>query len=215
MPTTHDCVMPIDALGPSVGAPGSGSRNETRTPRQIRSSPCDDPNVQAQQATDAGRSHLRALFVAEADRIHGYLLLRAGSPAVAEDITGEVFSAAARRCAQGHHDEVTGAWLQTVAKRRLVDHWRRSATQRRLKARLARGATLTVPGIDSHQDDDDRVRDALSSLPDRQRAALCLRYLDDFSVSEVAQSLGVRYQAAESLLARARRSFAAAYEAIS
>lgn len=171
--------------------------------------------MQAQQATDAGSAHLRAQFVAEADRIHGYLLLRAGSSAVAEDITGEVFAAAARRCAQGHHDEVTGAWLQTVAKRRLVDHWRRSAAQRRLTARLIHHDELTVPGDDGYQHDNDRVRDALDSLPGRQRAALCLRYLDDFSVNEVSESLGLRYQAAESLLARARRSFAAAYEAMS
>lgn len=95
-----------------------------------------------------------------------------------------------------------------------MDHWRRSATRRRLTVRLAHHDALTVPSGDSHQPED-RVLEALSSLPDRQRAALCLRYLDDFSVNEVAESLGVRYQAAESLLARARRSFAAAYEAIS
>jgi RNA polymerase sigma-70 factor (ECF subfamily) len=60
--------------------------------------------------------------------------------------------------------------------------------------------------------DDEKILLALQSLSMRQRSALTLRYLDDLSVHEVAIELGCRYQAAESLLARARRSFAAAYE---
>lgn len=166
------------------------------------------------EATDAQRAHLRCLFTAEADRIHGYLLLRTGSWTVAEDLTAEVFAAAARHCAGGHEREVTGAWLQAVAKRRLVDHWRRATTRRRLTERLVHRETPAVHDELRLDDaDDERVRTVLGSLPDRQRAALCLRYLDDFSVNEVAEVLDIAYQAAESLLARARRSFIAAYEA--
>lgn len=169
--------------------------------------------MRAPQATEAGRAHLCALFEAESARIHGFLLLRSGSVAVAEDLTGDVFAAAAWHCAQGRQHEVTGAWLQTVAKRRLVDHWRRATTRRRLTDRLVHRDPPVVHD-DLHLDDgdDERVRTMLGSLPDRQRAALCLRYLDDFSVSEVAEALDIAYQAAESLLARARRSFTAAYE---
>ncbi len=160
--------------------------------------------------TDTGRDYLCALFEEEVERIFGYLVSRARSRALAEDLTGEVFAEAARRCAEGRYREVTGAWLQTVAHRRLIDHWRRSATQRRLEARLRRGLD-SAAGIPA-RDDDGRVLEALDSLPDRQRAALCLCYLDDFSVAEVADALAVGYQAAESLLARGRRSFARAYK---
>ena len=165
------------------------------------------------ETTDTQHAHLRELFATESDRIHGFLLLRTGSFAVAEDLTGDVFAAAARHCAEGRWREVTGAWLQTVAKRRLVDHWRRSTTRRRLTDRLVQRDQPLVHD-DLHLDDaeEERVRTALGSLPDRQRAALCLRYLDEFSVSEVAEALDLGYQAAESLLARGRRSFIAAYE---
>lgn len=141
------------------------------------------------EATDTQHAHLRALFATESDRIHGFLLLRTGSYAVAEDLTGEVFAAAARHCAEGRGCEVTGAWLQTVAKRRLVDHWRRSTTRRRLTDRLVHRDPPVVR-VDIDLDDaDERVQTVLGSLPDRQRAALCLRYLDGFSVSEVAEAL--------------------------
>ena len=39
-----------------------------------------------------------------------------------------------------------------------------------------------------------------------------LRCLEEFSVSEVADALEIPYRAAESLLARVRRSFARSYE---
>lgn len=165
--------------------------------------------ARAQLSVDAGRQRLLDLFEQEADRIHGYLRARLGSAVAAEDLTAEVFSEAARRCADGRAIEVTGAWLQTVAHRRLIDHWRRDETRRRLSERLR----LERPAI-APEPDDGQVLAALSSLPDRQRAALCLRYMDEFSVSEVAAALDIGYPAAESLLARARRSFAAAYEEV-
>ena len=50
---------------------------------------------------------------------------------------------------------------------------------------------------------------ALDSLPLRQRAVLCLRYLDDWSTAEIAEALELSIPAVESLLARARRSLSA------
>lgn len=153
---------------------------------------------------------LSALFDAEASSIFGFLLVRCGSRSVAEDLTGDTFVAASSRFAAGRGDEVTPAWLQTVARRRLVDHWRSTAAHRRRVERLAREPVGTPP---PPSDPDGPVHRALDSLPDRQRAALVLRYLDEFSVSEVSHALDVSYKAAESLLSRARRSFADAMEA--
>jgi len=43
---------------------------------------------------------------------------------------------------------------------------------------------------------------------------VALRYLDEFSVSEIADEMAIEYRAAESLLARGRRSFKKAWETI-
>ena len=51
------------------------------------------------------------------------------------------------------------------------------------------------------------VIEVLRRLPERQRAALALRYLDGCTVGEVAVELQIDYPAAESLLARGRRNF--------
>ncbi len=103
---------------------------------------------------------------------------------------------------------MTTAWLITAAKRRLIDHWRSAERERRRleRVRLERPRHSHVTDSNS-----ERVLRALESLPDRQRLALTLRYLDEHSVTEVADTLEVNYTTAESLLARARRSFAQAF----
>lgn len=67
------------------------------------------------------------------------------------------------------------AWLTTVALRRLVDHWRRSARSSRLNQRVAEVHPAEVePRVE-----DETIRAAVDSLPTRQRAVIALRYLDD------------------------------------
>ncbi|MEM7287138.1 MAG: RNA polymerase sigma factor [Actinomycetota bacterium] len=164
--------------------------------------------MSAQMVSSAqSRAELEELYEREVATVHGFLLARCGNATLAEDLTTEVFINAATRFAQGRSAEVSTGWLITVARRRLVDHWRRSDTQRRGIEVLKRERAPL-----GETDEDGRVLAALDSLAPRQRAALVLRYLDDHSVSEVADALGVDYRAAESLLARGRRAFERAYE---
>lgn len=164
------------------------------------------------------RQTLQRLYRGEVKSVYGYLLARCGNPHVAEDLTTETFLNAADRFAAGRGEEVSGAWLMTVAKRRLVDHFRQAASQHRRIERFGRELGLVPPAMPDDPADDDteavrrRVLGALESLPERHRAALALRYLDEHTVSEVADMLDVGYQAAESLLARARRGFVVAFE---
>ncbi len=53
---------------------------------------------------------------------------------------------------------------------------------------------------------DRAIRAALDQLPDRQRMAVVLRYYEDLSLGEIAESMDATYKAVERLLARARAS---------
>lgn len=152
---------------------------------------------------------LGELFEREGDRVFGFLLARCGSRAVAEDLTAETFLSAGRRFNDGKSYEVSAGWLITVARRRLIDHWRNLGAQRRRFERLTAELDRRPP---PDTELPTRVDEALASLSEQYRAALALRYLDDFSVSEVAEALGKSYKATESLLARARQAFSTAYE---
>ncbi len=162
-------------------------------------------------AEGPARRGLATCFRDNQSLVHGVVLDRCGDTAVAEEITAQTFEAAARRFARGRGREVTAAWLVVVAKRRLVDHWRTLDAARRAVERLAvveSSRPATAPsGVDSD------ITAALDALPPRQRTVLTLRYLDDWGVDEIAEGLGISYRATESLLARARRSFAAAVDA--
>lgn len=145
-----------------------------------------------------------------APRVNGFVLARCGDEALAADVTSDVFVAAARAIAGNRPDQVTLPWLLATARRRLIDQWRLQRTRRRTLQSLVAQPThhvSAVPDIDQA-----RVRRALDALPASQVAALTMRYLDEMSVSEVADALELGYRAAESLLARARRSFERAWE---
>lgn len=152
--------------------------------------------------------------------VYGYLMVHTGGNVeVAEDLTSETFLHASRHCARGSAGEVTPAWLMTVAKRRLVDHWRRRSSAER---RAARFAAETVPEADGDSEpptgelppgDVERVYRALDTLHPDQRLVLVLKHFDDCSVRTIAETISRTPKATESLLSRARLAFRAAYTA--
>jgi RNA polymerase sigma-70 factor (ECF subfamily) len=155
---------------------------------------------------------LEQLFEDAYDRILGYCVVRTGSVNLAEDIVSATFVDAARRVAGPDGPAVDVPWLYMVARRRLVDHWRsaerhRNRIRRIIEWRAADGRVEFEGDPTPHL-----VQRALASLPERQRALLTLRYLDDCSVAEIADELGLTYRAAESALARARKSFATSWK---
>ena len=160
-------------------------------------------------AASSNRQALASLFDENYTRVYRYCLARSGSSELADEISGEVFAEAARHFAKELPETISIGWLLTVARRRLIDEWRSDSRRRERLDRLARDLSISSQ---ISEKDDGAVFEALRSLSVRQRAALTLRYLDDYSVSEVASALDCSYRAAESLIARARRSFAHAWE---
>ena len=128
----------------------------------------------------AGHQRLTELFETNIDVIFGFIYARCGSRLIAEDVSSEVFAEAARVSAQGRVDEVGRAWLIHVARLRLIDHWRRTDRHRRKLERLTcLRSNDELDGLDAASDP--RVFEALQALSTRQRAAIVLRYLDDYS----------------------------------
>lgn len=150
---------------------------------------------------------LLSLYDRALPQVYGYLLPRCRSVADAEDLTSEVFLAAAQRPPA----ELTVAWLIGVARHKLVDQWRREERDDR---RLHALATETVVEDDPWDTrlDTARAHAVLADLAGHHRAALTLRYLDGLSVPETAAVLGRTVHATEALLVRARRAFRRSYE---
>lgn len=158
------------------------------------------------------RHELLALYDGAVADVYGYLYRRCSSAALAEDLTSETFLAAAAAVNAGRAPALSVGWLVTVARNKLVDHWRRVEREQR--------ALTVLAGDDEPADtwdvvlDDALAHDALARLGPQHRSALSLRYLDGLSVPETAACLQRTVGATEVLLVRARRAFRQAYTAV-
>ena len=160
-----------------------------------------------------GEPDVRDLLVlvdAELGNVFGFILRRCGDRALAEDLTSDVILRAVTETKRTGA-VVTPAWLTTVARNRLVDHWRSAAREER-RLRLAWSDRDPDEWIDDGTPLEPAVvADVMRGLRPDHQAVLSLRYLDDLSVPEVAEALGRSVHATESLLVRARRAFRTSY----
>lgn len=157
---------------------------------------------------EAATATLEELFSANWRTVLGLVRRRVTTTALAEDISMTVFLAAAQRLASEPAAHISPAWLATVARRRVVDHYRTSA---RVENRLVLMAASVGAGPEDPAESGTRrcdVAHAVRSLPQRSRDAVVLRYWADLEVSRVATALGTTPKAAETLLVRSRTALA-------
>jgi len=160
----------------------------------------------------ASEAEFDAWYAQVLPRVYGYVYSRCGRDAeLAEELTQETFVDAIRhrRHFEGRSDPVT--WLCAIARHRLADHYRRLDRQERGRARLVR--EIDVEGADELErtDERERIGHVLRGLPALQRAVLVLTALDGLTVRQASVLVGRSERATESLLARARAGFRAAY----
>ena len=162
-----------------------------------------------QAAAGDARAAFTEMYRTALPVVYGFVSLRVGGDkTVAEDITAETFTAALKHFQAGQGKEINKAWLRMVAKRRLVDYWRRQAV-------ASDKVVVLAAGLRNHSDpsveERDRVLAALARLSEQHRAALVMQQVEGYSVTEIASILGRSDKAIESLLTRARDAFRTAY----
>ena len=114
----------------------------------------------------------------------------------AEDLVHDVYVGTLAAAKRGVVSEVTVGYLTTAARHRFIDRVR--AAQRE-EQRLRLVASAPEP------DEVAVVPARLADLPERERTMLVLRYVDDMTVAQAADEMGISPHAAESLAARAMR----------
>jgi RNA polymerase sigma-70 factor (ECF subfamily) len=167
-------------------------------------------HLKRSRGDQAGLADLLAVLDVELANVYAFILRRCGDLALAEDLTSDVILRAVTETKRARA-VVTPAWLTTVARNRLIDHWRSKARE---DHRLERA--WSNPDSDEWADDGtplepEVVNQAMRRLRSEHQAVLSLRYLDDMTVPDVAAALGRSVHATESLLVRARRAFRASY----
>jgi RNA polymerase sigma-70 factor (ECF subfamily) len=207
--------MGLDGSNTARTLPSAALQTFLASPRRSGALPADNeyvrPSASAASVADP-RQELLDLYDRALPQVYGYLLVRCGRPAVAEDLTAETMLAAAAAVTRSDPPSISVAWLTGVARHKLVDHWRRQAREERWLRAVGDDEEVREDGWDVRLDAV-RARQTLGVLGSHHRSALMLRYFDDLPVPEVAALLGRTVHATEALLVRARLAFRRAYEA--
>lgn len=155
-----------------------------------------------------GTERFEALFREMVPYVHRFAATRLGETE-AEDVTSEVFHAAAVAYTDGRVERITPAWLMAVTRNKVIDRWR-MAERRSAIALRNRGRHddyVEFPADWAAEPRRENVLAALDRCKPSQRTLLVLHYLDGMPAPELAKAMGCTTSAMESRLARARQSF--------
>ena len=140
---------------------------------------------------------LESVFREEYGRIIATLIHLSGSFDLAEEALQEAFISAASKWELEGLPNSPGAWLTTVAHRRLLDAIRRNRTHTDKETQIAFEATRLQPHVEPELDDameypDDRLRLIFTcchpSLTRETQVALTLRTLGGLTTTEIAHA---------------------------
>ncbi len=150
--------------------------------------------AQVKRVAGGDSSALRELYRRYAGRVQAIALRCLGVRGDAEEVVQETFVEVWRR-AKDFDDRrgTVGAWLTTIARTRAIDRLRSRGSASRVSTASAAEAVDPVPSPGDNamqRQAQERVRQALDTLPAEQRQALELAYFEGLSHSEIAQRTG-------------------------
>ncbi|MHB9856576.1 ECF subfamily RNA polymerase sigma factor, BldN family [Streptomyces krungchingensis] len=166
--------------------------------------------VERAQAGDADA--FGRLYDQYSDTVYRYIYYRVGGKATAEDLTSETFLRALRRIAtftwQGRD---FGAWLVTIARNLVADHFKSS----RFRLEVTTGEMLDANEVERSPEDfvleslsNAALLEAVRRLKPQQQECVTLRFLQGLSVTETARVMGKNEDAIKTLQYRAVRALA-------
>jgi len=211
-PDDRGLSIALAAIGPSstFDQPGPGSGGGLGPPTT------DDDGERIRALVDLARSGDTEAFGQLYDHyvtgIYRLTYYRLGSKQLAEDITAETFVRALRSIStftwQGKD---FGAWLTTIARNLITDHYKSSRQRLELVVDAVPERTDAGPGPEAevlaNLSSADLMR-AVQALPAEQRDCILMRFMEGLSIAETAQVLERSEGAIKQLQLRAVRNLA-------
>lgn len=130
------------------------------------------------------------------ERHHSPLLgflyrLTGGDRALAEDLAQDTFLRVLRTCHQYRAARPFKPWLYAIALNIARDHFKRADTRHTDSAADDVLDGLAAPLEDELDFDARQVAAAITALPEQQRVAILLRYYQDLSLADIAETLNI------------------------
>jgi RNA polymerase sigma-70 factor, ECF subfamily len=208
---------PTDRRGGEPAAQRRGSGTTTETAWPSRPDP-DDAAAEVWALVERAQAGESAAFGLIYDRyldtVFRFIYFRVGSRPLAEDLTADTFLRALKRIGsftwQGRD---LGAWLITIARNLVADHFKSG----RYRLEVTTGDVLDADQADRGPEGSpeaavvDHITNvallaAVKQLNPEQQECIVLRFLHGFSVAETAQAMGKNEGAIKALQYRAVRA---------
>ena len=125
------------------------------------------------------------LFDRYALKIYRYTYSRVRHHESAEDITSQVFHDAFENIRQYRPMAPFAAWLFTIARRRIADHYRASRPVTELSEELPQDRPEILDQLSTHEEHQ-RLADQLEKLDEDERGLLRLRYAAEMPYKDIA-----------------------------
>ena len=206
---------PTSTVGRRTRATASGGAG-TSTARRPRPAASDTDSRRMMDLVERAQSGeadaFGRLYDQYSDTVYRYIYYRVGGKATAEDLTSETFLRALRRIGtftwQGRD---FGAWLVTIARNLVADHFKSS----RFRLEVTTGEMLDANEVERSPEDsvleslsNAALLEAVRRLNPQQQECVTLRFLQGLSVAETARVMGKNEGAIKTLQYRAVRTLA-------
>lgn len=158
--------------------------------------------------TERLNQRVTGLYEAHRDSIYRFLLAQGVTPAVAQEVTQDVFVKLFLALRDGVEIQSEQGWLHSVAAKSAVSHWRRERVPVCLESdmnSISDRLTSQEPDpetLAAHSQELRRIADALIRLPKEQRMCIQLRS-EGLRYREIARILDVAVSTASAWLATA------------
>ena len=155
-------------------------------------------------------SRFEELYDAHMTAAVRFAYLISGDSHLAQDLAHDAFLKVSSRLWALRSPEKFPAYLRSTILNAYRSHYRR---QRRERTHLATKRTGTDPSIVGPDlGSQDEIRRALNLLPPRRKTAVILRYYEDMTEQQTAETMGCSVGAVKALVARGLRQLRAALE---
>ena len=201
---------PLLATAAGGGGVGGSVRSSSEPPGEDDAAPRVSALVDLARGGDS--EAFGQLYDHYRTAVYRFIYYRVSSAPLAEDLLSETFFRALRSMSSFQwQGKDFGAWLMTIARNLVTDHYKASRT--RLET-TTDDFSHHEQACDGPEDDvlthlsNEMLRAALDRLPTEQRECIVLRFLSDQSIAATAQALGRSEGAVKQLQLRAVRNLA-------
>jgi len=126
------------------------------------------------------------LYQCHADAIRRFIYRRTGDMALSEDLCNDVFVRVIEGL-PGYTDRglPIEAWIYRIARDRIIDHYRKQTHRQQYPLDEEHAVVSDVSTVES----DDTLQQMLARLNPEQQQVLLLRYRDDLTFAQIAQTM--------------------------